>query len=190
MYNISYGPEGSLTISIFINHLPGIMLNIFPIVVLISIVLSLINTLKTPANRGLAALFTLITASIIYYAGYTGLYSLEKISNPPPIVNTDHLYNDKISPLVNSSIFVTKQNGKKLAIEVKNKNKQSPFLVYKNVKYIQETNSLISENGEELTIDPSNPYFTKVFYPPKLFKSMLDDLSKIFIKIHHMYCLY
>ncbi|MCK5154518.1 MAG: hypothetical protein KAQ93_09195, partial [Spirochaetales bacterium] len=92
MFNNSYGPEASMSIEIFISYLPQIMLNIFPIVVLISIVLSLVNTLKTPANKGFAALFTLLTASIIYYAGYTGLYLLNKQSNPVTITTENHLY--------------------------------------------------------------------------------------------------
>ena len=175
-FNNSYGPEASLTIAAFISNLPGIMLNIFPIVVLISVILSLISTLRTPANRGLAALFTLIAASIIYYAGYTGLYMLDKISTPAPAISTQHLYYGKINPLVDSQVFVTELNGKVLAVEIKNSTQESSFSVHRNVKYIQNGNGLISENMEEITIEPENPYFTEIFYPPKLFKNLLEDL--------------
>ena len=176
LFTSSYGPEASLTITAFISHLPGIVLNIFPIVVLISVVLSLINTLKTPANRGFAALFTLITAGIIYYAGYTGLYMLDKISDPHPIVPTNHLYYGKINPLVHSKVFINNMHGEVLAIEVKNSMKESSFSVYRDVRYIPDINKLISENMMELAIDPVNPHFTEIFNPPKLFKNMLEDL--------------
>lgn len=176
MFNNSYGPVASLTIAAFISHLPEIMLNIFPIVVLISVVLSLINTLKTPVNRGFAALFTLITASIIYYAGYTGLYMLDGISNPPPIVSVNHLYYGKINPLVNSQVYINEMHGSVLAVEIKNSSRKSSFSVYRNVKYIQDTNELMSENLEALTIEPANPYFTEIFHPPRLFSYMLEDL--------------
>ena len=176
IFNNSYGPVATFTIAAFINNLPGIMLNIFPIVVLISVILSLINTLRTPANRGLAALFTLIVASIIYYAGYTGLYMLDKISNPSPALRTQHLYYGKINPLVNSQVFVTELNGKVLAIEIKNSTHESSFYIHRNIKYIQNTNGLISEDMEELTIEPENPWFTEIFYPPKLFNNLLEDL--------------
>ena len=177
MFNNGYSPETSITIAAFISRIPGILLNIFPIVVLISIVLSLINTHKTPANRGFAAVFTLITASIIYYAGYTGLSMLDKVSNPAPIVSVNHLYNRKINPLVDSRVFVTKQNGRELAVEVKNNDRQSTFSVYRDVKYIENTNELISGKMEKITIKPANPYFTEIFYPPQLFKNLLEDLA-------------
>ncbi|MCK5200219.1 MAG: hypothetical protein KAR21_17805 [Spirochaetales bacterium] len=176
IFNNSYGPEASLTIAAFISNLPGIMLNIFPIVVLISVILSLINTLKTPANRGLAALFTLIVASIIYYAGYTGLYMLDKISDPSPVPRTQHLYYGKFNPLVDSQLFVTELNEKVLAVEIKNSTHESSFSVHRNIKYLQNTHELISENMEKLTIEPDNPWFTAIFYPPELLKNLLEDL--------------
>ncbi len=194
LFTSSYGPEVSLTIATFISHLPGIMLNIFPIVVLISVVLSLINTLKTPANRGFAALFTLITAGIIYYAGYTGLYMLDKISDPRPLVSVNHLYYGKINPLVHSKVYVNEKNGEVLAIELKSSMEESSFSVYRNVRYMPDTNELMSENMEKLAIEPVNPYFTEIFYPPKLFKNLLEDLvifnqsiKDIFEKSHLMF---
>lgn len=155
------------------------MLNIFPIAVLISIVLSLVNTLKTPANKGLAALFTLITASIIYYAGYTGLYLLDKHSNPSTIISINHLYDGKINPLTNSKVYYTKNKSDSFAIEVKNNGSESAFNLYDNINFNSKSKSLVSENMEELLIEPVNPFFSDIFYPPNLFKNLLDDL-KIF----------
>lgn len=176
MFNNGYGPEATLTIASFISHLPEIMLNIFPITVLISVILSLIKTPKTPYNRGFSALFTLITASTIYYAGYTGLYMLNRISNPSPIASVNHLYYGKINPLINSQVYINEMEGSVLAVEIKNSSEKSSFSIYRNVKYIQDTNKLVSENAEELSIEPANPYFTEIFYPPELFRVMLEDL--------------
>jgi hypothetical protein len=130
MYNNSFGPEAGLSIDTFISHLPSILLNIFPIVVLISVVLSLVNTLKTPANKGFAALFTLITASIIYYAGYTGIYMLNEVSEPSPFLKTSHLYINKINPLENSRIYL---NGEDTVIEVKNSRDSPSFSIFRNI---------------------------------------------------------
>ena len=163
MFNNSYGPEASMSIEIFISYLPQIMLNIFPIVVLISIVLSLVNTLKTPANKGFAALFTLLTASIIYYAGYTGLYLLNKQSNPVTITTGNHLYEGRINPLIDSKLYVNEINSDLLVIEVKNTNSKSAFNIY--------------ENTENLLIEPENPFFSEIFYPPQLLKKLLNDLE-------------
>ena len=176
MFTNSYGPEASLTIATFISHLPGIMLNIFPIVVLISVVLSLINTLKTPTNRGFAAFFTLITAGIIYYSGYYGLNWLDDNSDPRPIVSANHLYYGKINPLVHSKVYMNELNGEVLAIEVKTSKEEPSFSVYRDVRYMPDTNELMSENMGNLAIEPANPYFTEIFYPPKLFKNLLEDL--------------
>jgi len=169
LFNTSYGPEASLNFSVFISHLPELLLKIFPIVVLISIVLSLINTLRTPANRGFAAFFTLITASLIYYTGYTGLYMLNKISAPRPIIEENHLYYSKINPLINSSLFLEGTDDNLIAITIKNETESSSFKIYKN--------KLVSEIEENILIKPSNPFFSEIFTPPKLFKGFLSDLD-------------
>jgi len=167
LFNNSYGPEASLSFSVFISHLPELLLKIFPIVVLISIVLSLINTLKTPANRGFAAFFTLITASLIYYTGYTGLYMLNKISTPRPIIEENHLYYSKINPLINSSLFLKGTDDNFIAVTIKNETESSSFTIYKN--------KVVSEIEE--SIKPSNPFFSEIFTAPKLFKGLLSDLN-------------
>ncbi|MCK5672438.1 MAG: hypothetical protein KAH95_03635 [Spirochaetales bacterium] len=177
LFNNSFGPDASFSVEIFISQLPNLMLNIFPIVVLMSIVLSLINTLKTPANKGLAALFTLIFASLIYYAGYTGLYLLDKQSNPAAIITRNHLYEDKINPLTNSKLYYTGKASNPLAIEVKNTDSESAFILYKNADFNSKTNTLESENSSKLLIEPENPFFSEIFYPPELFKNLLDDLE-------------
>ena len=169
LFNTGYDPEASLGFSVFISHLPELLLKIFPIVVLISIVLSLINTLRTPANRGFAALFTLITASLIYYTGYTGLYMLNKISTPRPIIEGNHLYYSKINPLKDSCLYLkgTKENF--TAVTIRNKTESSSFTIYKN--------KLSSQTGGNISIKPPNPFFTEIFAPPKLFKGLLSDLN-------------
>ncbi len=169
LFNNSYGPEASLSFSIFISHLPELLLKIFPIVVLISIVLSLINTLKTPANRVFAALFTLITASLIYYGGYTGLYKLNQISTQRPIIEGNHLYYSKINPLKNSYLYLNGTKENFTAVKIRNKTENSSFIIYDN--------KLKSENGGNILIEPSNPFFSKIFAPPKFFKGLLSDLN-------------
>ena len=168
MFNNSYGPEALISTEIFISHLPEILLNIFPIVVLISIVLSLVNTLKTPANKVFAALFTLITASIIYYAGYTGLYLLDKHSNPAVFISGSHLYSEKINPLTDSKLYLTGQDSNLLAIEVQNSSSESSFKIYNEAEFNLET---------KLLLEPENPFFTEIFTPPALFKNLLNDLE-------------
>ena len=179
MFTNSYSPEYSLTMALFISWIPGIMLNIFPIVVLMSIVLSLVNTLRTPANRGLAALFTLITAGLIYYTGYTGLYRLDKISDSGSMVEVNHLYTGKINPLYGSKLYINSDSGKILAIESANSMDQSSLSIYQDMSYNSEFNELHSIDGSILTIDPENPNFSDIFNPPKLFNELLRDL-KIF----------
>jgi len=163
MFNNSYGPEPSLDFGNFISYLPSILLDIFPITVLMSVILSLINTLKTPANRGFAALFTLITASIIYFGGYTGLYILNDNSTPSPIKKASHLYIEKINPLANSKLFI---NSKSTAIEIKTNLNSSSF-------------NIITDFNQNIDIQPENPFFTEIFNPPKIFQNLLNDL-KIF----------
>ncbi len=177
LYNNSFGPVASLNVEIFISHLPNLMLNIFPIAVLISIVLSLVNTLKTPANKGFAALFTLIIASIIYYAGYTGLYLLDKHSNPNAVISINHLYDRKINPITDAKVYYTENKSTPFAIEIKNTGLESVFTLYDNVKFNANTKSLVSDNMEELLIEPDNPFYSGIFYPPNLFKNLLDDLE-------------
>jgi len=177
MFNNSYDPVESLSIGTFISYIPGLLLNIFPIVVLISIVLSLVNTLKTPANKGFAALFTLITASIIYYSGYTGLYLLNKNSTPLAVVTVNHLYDGKINPLAHSQVYLSSKTSNLLGIEINNTLQESTFKIYENVKFDPKTSTLISENGGIISIEPENPFFSNLFYPPELLKSLLDDLS-------------
>jgi len=168
MFNNSFGPEALISAEMFISHLPQILLNIFPIVVLISIVLSLVNTLRTPANRGFAALFTLITASLIYYAGYTGLYLLEKHSTPSVFISGNHLYSEKINPLANSKLYLTGKGSDFTAIEVKNDSPDSAFTVYNEAEFNSKT---------KLLIEPENPFFTDIFTPPPLFRNLLGDLE-------------
>jgi len=169
LFNTSYGPEASLSFSVFISHLPELLLKIFPIVVLISIVLSLINTLKTPANRGFAALFTLITASLIYYTGYTGLYMLNQISTPRPIIEENHLYYSKINPLKDSCLYLNGTKENFTAVTITNKTESSSFTIYKN--------KLSSQTDGNIFIKPPNPFFSEIFAPPKLFKGFLSDLN-------------
>lgn len=177
MFNNSYGPEASLSLGTFISYLPGLLLNIFPIVVLISIVLSLVNTLKTPANKGFAALFTLITASIIYYSGYTGLYLLDKHSTPLADITVNHLYEGKINPLTHSQVYLSSKTSNPLGIKINNSSQDTTFKILENVKFNPKASTLISENTEKLLIEPENPFFSNLFYPPELLKSLLSDLS-------------
>lgn len=177
LFNSNYGPEASLSTETFISHLPNLLLNIFPIVVLISIVLSMVNTLKTPANKGFAALFTLITASIIYYGGYTGLYLLDQHSNPVTITTENHLYIKRINPLLDSKLYLTGNDSNILAIEVKKTSSKSAFTIYENTKFISATGTIVSENSESLLIVPENPFFSKIFTPPQKFVELLNDLK-------------
>ncbi len=177
IFTNSFSPEYSLTFSLFISLIPGILLNIFPIVVLMSIVLSLVNTLKTPANRGLAALFTLITAGLIYYAGYTGLYQLDKISDSRKIDHINHLYSGRINLLSNSKLYINNSSGSILAIESENREYQSPLGIYKDMQYNPEFSELYSEDGVSLSVNPENPNFSNIFTPPGLFKKLLSDLT-------------
>ena len=169
LFNNSYGPDASLSFSVFISHLPELLLKIFPIVVLISVILSLINTLKTPANRGFAALFTLITASMIYYSGYTGLYMLNKISTPKPFIEENHLYYSKINPLTNSSLFLKGTDKNFTAVKITDSTKSSSFTVYNN--------TLLSETDGNVLIEPNNPFYSNIFTPPGLFKRLLSDIT-------------
>ncbi|MDA3938388.1 MAG: hypothetical protein PF693_03635, partial [Spirochaetia bacterium] len=169
MFNNSYGPIAYLSFGTFLSQLPALLLNIFPIVVLISVVLSLVNTLKTPANRGFAALFTLLTASIIYYSGYTGLYLLNKNSTPTPIENVSHLYKEKINPLADSKLFI-KSNY--TAIEIQTHTDNSSVNIFTDTEFKSETNSLNSDLNQSISIQPENPYFSEVFNPPKLFQDL------------------
>jgi len=187
MFNNSYGPVASLSVATFISYLPGLLLNIFPIVVLISIVLSLVNTLKTPANKGFAALFTLITASIIYYSGYTGLYLLDKHSTPLAVVTVNHLYEGKINPLTHSQIYLSSTTSNLLGIEINNTLEESTFKIYENVKFDPETSTLISENTGKLLIEPENPFFSDLFYPPILLQDLLEDLSVFNMAIRNIF---
>jgi len=177
MFNNSYSPENSISIQAFISHIPGIMLNLFPIVVLMSVILSLVNTLRTPANKFFAAFFTLITASIIYYAGYTGLYLLDKHSNPENIVKVNHLYTGKLNPLSNSKVYLNKIESNILAIEISENSSESAFRILKNAAFNPENNILTSEKKEAVLIEPENPFFSEIFTPPDLFKNLINDLS-------------
>jgi len=187
MFNNSYGPVASLSVGTFISFLPGLLLNIFPIVVLISIVLSLVNTLKTPANKGFAALFTLITASIIYYSGYTGLYLLDKHSNPPAIVTVNHLYEGKINSLTHSQVYLSSKTLNLLGIEINNTYRESTFKILENVKFNPVTSTLISKNTEKLLIKPENPFFSDLFHPPELLQDLLNDLSVFNMAIRNIF---
>jgi hypothetical protein len=177
IYNNNYGPEANIGIGIFISHLPHLLLNIFPIVVLISVVLSLVNTLKTPANKGFAALFTLITASIIYYGGYTGLTILDKYSKPIPIVPGNHLYEGRINPLSESKVYIKTNNNKLMVIEESEKSRQSSFKSSSDAEYIVKSKTLILDNNYTIDIKPDNPFFSEILSPPKLFKNLLKDLD-------------
>ncbi|MCF6334862.1 MAG: hypothetical protein L3J12_03885 [Spirochaetales bacterium] len=176
MFTNSYSPEYSLTIGLFISRIPGIMLNIFPIVVLMSIILSLVNTLKTPANRGLAALFTLIAGGLLYYTGYTGLYQLDKISDSRPISPVNHLYTDRINPLKDSKLYIKEVNGTILAIESENSREKPDLSIYQSAEYNSDFRELHTKQGYIVSIIPENPNFSDHFTPPKLLERLLEDL--------------
>ena len=196
MFNNSHSPENSMSIQTFISHIPGIMLNLFPIVVLMSVILSLVNTLRTPANKFFAAFFTLITASIIYYAGYTGLYLLDKHSNPENIVKANHLYTGKLNPLSNSKVYLNKIDSNILAIEISDNSSETAFRILKNAAFNPENSILTSEKKEAILIEPENPFFSEILTPPDLFKNLINDLSifntairNIFEKSHYLFIL-